>query len=164
MKVELFDFELPDERIALHPAQPRDSARMLVVRPGEPLVDGHVTDLLDILGAGDVLVVNDTRVLPAELKGTRLRGDSRAAVSFNLHKRVDSQTWRAFARPAKRLHVLDRLELGDDGSIQATVAGKGDTGEVTLEFELGSAALDEAIKAHGAMPLPPYIESKRASG
>lgn len=161
MKVDAFDFDLPAERIALHPAEPRDSARMLIVRPGEPLEDAHVTDLLRVLRAGDVLVVNDTRVLPAELTGTRIRGDNRASVSFNLHKRDDSNTWRAFARPAKRLHVLDRLELGDNGSILATVAGKGDTGEVTLEFDLGGAELDEAIKAHGAMPLPPYIEAKR---
>jgi S-adenosylmethionine:tRNA ribosyltransferase-isomerase len=161
MKVDLFDFELPEERIALHPAEPRDSARMLVVRPGEGLEDRHVTDLLEILRPGDVLVVNDTRVLPAELKGTRIRGDNRSTVSFNLHKRVDTQTWRAFARPAKRLHVLDRLELGDDGSLLATVSGKGDTGEVTLSFDLRGAELDEAIKAHGAMPLPPYIEAKR---
>src|SRR5262245_33264246 len=102
MKVDLFDFELPEERIALHPAEPRDSARMLVVRPGEKLVDGHVTDLLELLKPGDMLVVNDTKVLPAELKGTRIRGENRASVSFNLHKRVDAKTWRAFARPAKR--------------------------------------------------------------
>lgn len=161
MKVDLFDFELPEDRIALHPAEPRDSARMLVVRPGEVLLDRHVTDLLELLQPGDVLVVNDTKVLPAELKGTRLRGEARASVSFNLHKRVDARTWRAFARPAKRLHLLDRLELGDGGSLLATVAGKGETGEVTLEFDLGGAELDEAIKAHGAMPLPPYIEAKR---
>lgn len=161
MRVDDFDFELPNESIALHPVEPRDSARLLVVRPGEPVEDRHVTDLLSLLRAGDVLVVNDTRVLPAELVGTRIRGDNRASVSFNLHKRVDAHTWRAFARPAKRLHVLDRLELGDDGSLLATVAGKGDTGEVTLEFDLGSAELDEAIKAHGAMPLPPYIGAKR---
>jgi S-adenosylmethionine:tRNA ribosyltransferase-isomerase len=163
VKVDLFDFELPEERIALHPAVPRDSARMLVVVSGEPRADRHVTDLTTILRPGDVLVVNDTKVLPAELKGTRIRGESRASVSFNLHKRVDAKTWRAFARPAKRLHLLDRLELGDDGSLRASVAGKGDTGEVTLEFELGGAVLDEAIKAHGAMPLPPYIEAKRPS-
>jgi S-adenosylmethionine:tRNA ribosyltransferase-isomerase len=161
MRVDEFDFELPPESIALHPAEPRDSARMLIVRQGEPMEDAHVTDLLKVLRAGDVLVVNDTRVLPAELVGTRIRGENRSSVSFNLHKRVDANTWRAFARPAKRLHVLDRLELGDNGSIAATVTGKGDTGEVTLEFELGGAELDEAIKAHGAMPLPPYIEAKR---
>src|SRR3569833_2719974 len=163
MQASLFDFELPDDRSALHPAEPRDSARMLVVKPGEALEDRHVTDLLEILRPGDVLVVNDTKVLPAELKGTRVRGDARASVSFNLHKRVDTKTWRAFARPAKRLCILDRLELGDDGSLLATVAGKGDTGEVTLEFDLGGAELDEAIKAHGAMPLPPYVEAKRGS-
>ncbi|HVY50710.1 MAG TPA: tRNA preQ1(34) S-adenosylmethionine ribosyltransferase-isomerase QueA [Devosia sp.] len=161
MKVELFDFELPEDRIALHPAEPRDSARMLVVKPGTPFEDRHVTDLVEILRPGDVLVVNDTRVLPAELRGTRMRGDARASVSFNLHKRVDARTWRAFARPAKRLRLLDRLELGNDGSLRATVAGKGESGEVTLEFELSGALLDEAIKAHGAMPLPPYIEAKR---
>jgi S-adenosylmethionine:tRNA ribosyltransferase-isomerase len=161
MKVSDFDFELPAERIALHPVEPRDAARMLVVRPGEPVVDGKVTDLLTLLRPGDVLVVNDTKVLPAELSGTRIRGDNRARVAFNLHKRVDAKTWRAFARPAKRLHVLDRLALGDNESLGATVAGKGETGEVTLEFDLGGAELDEAIKAHGAMPLPPYIEAKR---
>ena len=163
MRVDLFDFALPEDRIALHPAEPRDSARMLVVRPGEPPADGQVTDLLRILRAGDVLVVNDTKVLPAELKGTRIRGENRASVSFNLHKRVDAKTWRAFARPAKRLHLLDRLELGDDASLGAIVAGKLATGEVTLEFDLGGAALDEAIKAHGAMPLPPYIGGKRGT-
>ena len=161
MRVDLFDFELPENRIALHPAEPRDSARMLVVQPGEPFADRHVTDLIDLLRPGDMLVVNDTKVLPAELKGVRIRGEARASVSFNLHKRVDARTWRAFARPAKRLHLLDRLELGDDGSLLAMVAGKGETGEVTLEFDLGGAQLDEAIKAHGAMPLPPYIEAKR---
>jgi len=163
MRVSEFDFDLPEDRIALHPAEPRDSARMLVVHPGEPLVDAHVGDLLTILQPGDVLVVNDTRVLPAELKGTRIRGDNRSSVSFNLHKRVDASTWRAFARPAKRLHLLDRLELGDDGSLLATVAGKGETGEVTLAFDLGGAELDEAVKSHGAMPLPPYIEAKRGA-
>lgn len=163
MRVSEFDFELPEELIALHPAEPRDSARLLVVGPDHGLVDRSIPDLLWLLKPGDVLVVNDTRVLPAELRGTRLRGGNRAAVSFNLHKRVDSNTWRAFARPAKRLAVLDELELGNGTGepLRAQVAGKGDTGEVTLLFELGGAALDEAIKSHGAMPLPPYIGAKR---
>ena len=161
MKVDAFDFDLPAENIALHPVEPRDSARMLVVRQSEPMVDGHVRDLLTILRAGDVLVVNDTRVLPAELTGSRRRGELKAGVSFNLHKRVDAQNWKAFARPAKKLELGDRLELGDDGSIIATVAEKGDAGEVTLRFELSGAELDEIIKAHGAMPLPPYIGLKR---
>jgi len=161
MRVDDFDFELPSENIALHPVEPRDAARMLIVEQGQPLRDGHVMDLLTQLRAGDVLVVNDTRVLPAELTGQRIRDELRANVSFNLHKRVDASTWRAFARPAKKLHVLDRLELGDNGSITATVTGKGETGEITLSFDLSGAELDEAIKAHGAMPLPPYIEAKR---
>lgn len=164
MRVSEFDFDLPENLIALHPAEPRDSARLLQVVPGEPLRDRHIPDLLEILQPGDVLVVNDTRVLPAELRGTRLRGETRANVSFNLHKRVDAHTWRAFARPAKKLALLDELELGNGGadSLKARVAGKGDTGEVTLEFVLGGAQLDEAIKSHGAMPLPPYIGAKRA--
>lgn len=161
MLVSEFDFDLPSDRIALHPVSPRDAARMLVVVPGQPPSDRHVADLLEILMPGDVLVVNDTKVLPAELSGTRVRGENRANVAFNLHRRVDAHTWRAFARPAKRLKVLDHLELGERGSLKATLAGKGETGEVTLEFELGGAELDEAIKALGAMPLPPYIEAKR---
>ncbi len=161
MKVDDFDFELPPENIALHPVEPRDSARMLVVRPGAALADRHVRDLLTLLRAGDVLVVNDTRVLPAELTGARVRGELRAGVSFNLHKRVDAASWKAFARPAKKLEKGDRLELGDDGSIIATVSDKAEGGEVTLRFELAGAELDEIIKAHGAMPLPPYIGLKR---
>ena len=161
MRVDDFDFELPQDLIALRPVEPRDSARMLVVRPGEALEDAVVTDLTRLLRSGDVLVVNDTRVLPAELRGVRIRGENRATVSFNLHKRIDANTWRAFARPAKRLHLLDALELGDHGVIHARVTGKGDTGEVTLEFALSGAELDEAIKANGAMPLPPYIGARR---
>jgi len=161
MRVDLFDFDLPEERIALHPAEPRDSARLLVVRPGQGLADRVVTDLVDLLQPGDVLVVNDTRVLPAELKGQRHRAETSANVSFNLHKRVDAHSWKAFARPAKKLVEGDRLALGDDGSLEATVEARGDAGEVTIRFDLGGAVLDEAIKAHGAMPLPPYIGLKR---
>lgn len=163
MRVSDFDFDLPEKLIALHPAEPRDSARLLVVDPAKGLSDRHIPDLLTLLQPGDVLVVNDTRVLPAELRGSRIRGENRASVSFNLHKRVDAHTWRAFARPAKRLSVLDLLELGNGeaDALTARVAGKGDTGEITLEFDLGGAALDEAIKSHGAMPLPPYIGAKR---
>ena len=163
MRVSDFDFDLPEKLIALHPAEPRDSARLLLVDPEVGLADRHVPDLLWLLKPGDVLVVNDTRVLPAELRGRRIRGENRANVSFNLHKRVDAHTWRAFARPAKKLALLDRLELGNGqaDALVARVAGKGDTGEVTLEFELGGAQLDEAIKSHGAMPLPPYIGAKR---
>jgi S-adenosylmethionine:tRNA ribosyltransferase-isomerase len=163
MRVSDFDFDLPENLIALHPAEPRDSARLLLVDPVKGLSDLHIPDLLTLLRPGDVLVVNDTRVLPAELRGTRIRGENRAGVSFNLHKRVDAHTWRAFARPAKKLALLDELQLGNGNTdaLKARVAGKGETGEVTLEFELGGAKLDEAIKSHGAMPLPPYIGAKR---
>ena len=163
MLVSDFDFDLPEKLIALHPVEPRDSARLLLVDPEQGLFDRHIPDLLTLLRPGDVLVVNDTRVLPAELRGTRIRGENRASVSFNLHKRVDAHTWRAFARPAKRLALLDQLELGNGqaDALTARVAGKGETGEVTLEFDLGGAQLDEAIKSHGAMPLPPYIGAKR---
>lgn len=168
MRVDEFDFDLPPDRIALHPVEPRDSARMLVVKPGEPLADLHVTDLVGLLRPGDVLVVNDTKVLPAELKGTRTRGDNRATVSFNLHKRVDSATWLAFARPAKRLKLGDRVTFGQEtdnacllGTLDATVKAVEEGGQVMLAFDLAGAFLDEAIKAFGAMPLPPYIGSKR---
>lgn len=167
MKVDLFDFELPEDRIALHPVSPRDSAKMLVVGPDSGLADRVVTDLTSILRAGDVLVVNDTRVIPADLKGVRHRGEYTANVSFNLHKRVDGNTWRAFARPAKRLKEGDRVIFGATGQVcllddlAATVKAVRD-GEVTLAFDFSDAVLDEAIKARGAMPLPPYIGAKRA--
>lgn len=163
MRVDDFDFDLPEELIALHPVEPRDAARLLVVRPGMGTEDRQVRDLPGYFRPGDVLVVNDTRVLPAELTGERIRGENRSQVSFNLHKRVDGQTWKAFARPAKRLKADDRLLLGDDLSLAATVVERGETGEVTLRFDLSAGALDEAIKAHGAMPLPPYIGLKRGA-
>jgi S-adenosylmethionine:tRNA ribosyltransferase-isomerase len=169
MRVSEFDFDLPPELIALHPVEPRDAARMLVVQPGQPPADRHVTDLLDILRPGDVLVVNDTKVLPAELAGTRIRGEHRATVSCNLHKRVDASTWLAFARPAKRLKPGDRLVFGQEtdnacllATLDATVKAVEEGGQVTLAFDLSGAFLDEAIKAYGAMPLPPYIGLKRA--
>ena len=161
MRVDQFDFELPEDRIALHPVEPRDAARMLVVDAAGGFADRQVRDLLDILLPGDVLVVNDTKVLPADLRGVRHRGDSARKVAFNLHKRVDTSTWLAFARPAKQLQADDRLELGAEGALQAVVAEKGEAGEVTLVFDLRGAELDEAIKANGAMPLPPYIGGKR---
>jgi S-adenosylmethionine:tRNA ribosyltransferase-isomerase len=161
MRVDQFDFELPEDRIALHPVEPRDAARMLVVDAAGGLADRQVRDLLEILQSGDVLVVNDTKVLPADLRGVRHRGDSTRKVAFNLHKRVDASTWLAFARPAKQLQAGDRLELGAEGALQAVVVEKGEAGEVMLVFDLRGAELDEAIKANGAMPLPPDIGGKR---
>ncbi|HEY8595442.1 MAG TPA: tRNA preQ1(34) S-adenosylmethionine ribosyltransferase-isomerase QueA [Devosiaceae bacterium] len=169
MRVDAFDFDLPADRIALHPVEPRDSARMLVVGPDGALSDRIVTDLVELLQPGDVLVINDTRVLPAELRGTRFRGEHQASVSCNLHKRVDDATWLAFARPAKRLKPGDVIKFGETsdkacllGTLDARVAEVGEAGEITLAFDLSGAYLDEALKAHGAMPLPPYISAKRA--
>lgn len=166
MKVDLFDFDLPEDRIALHPASPRDSAKMLAVMPGGRLEDRVVTDLVSLLRAGDVLVINDTRVIPADLRGMRHRGEFVASVSFNLHRRVNGSTWLAFARPAKRLKPGDKVVFGDTSDVcmldelSATVESVED-GQVTLAFDFSDAVLDEAIKARGAMPLPPYIGAKR---
>jgi S-adenosylmethionine:tRNA ribosyltransferase-isomerase len=162
MRVDQFDFDLPEDRIALHPAEPRDAARLLVVGSDGSLADRVVTDLVEILRPGDLLVVNDTRVIPAELTGARIRGDSRRKVAFNLHKRLDADTWLAFARPARVLAKGDLLELGRGRRrLDAVVVGRGERGEIRLKFELSGARLDEAIKASGAMPLPPYIEGRR---
>lgn len=169
MRTDLFDFELPEDRIALHPASPRDSARLLVVgpAPGE-LVDRSVLDLPSLLRPGDALVFNDTKVIPAALEGTRIRDEAPAHVSFNLIKRVDESRWRAFARPAKRLKVGDRIRFGAEGRVcllgelDATVTERGEEGEVELAFSLHGAYLDEAVAALGDMPLPPYIALKRA--
>ena len=173
MRTDLFDFDLPEDRIALAPASPRDAARLLVVRPqpgtlDDALDDRHVHDLPDFLKRGDVLVVNDTRVIRAALTGERARGDVRAKVSFNLHKRVDESRWRAFARPAKKLKAGDQIHFGHDGrvcllgTLGATVTDVREGGEVELRFNLHSAYLDEAIEAVGDLPLPPYIAGKRA--
>jgi S-adenosylmethionine:tRNA ribosyltransferase-isomerase len=160
-----FDFELPETLIALRPAAPRDSARMLVVRPGEGVGDSVVSDLPDLLRPGDCLVFNDTRVIPARLFGTRVRGDSRIATQATLHQRKAPDRWAAFARPGKRLHVGDVVIFHESAvscGLRATIVGKGEGGEIELAFELSGAALDLAIIDHGVMPLPPYIAAKRA--
>lgn len=166
MKVDLFDFDLPEDRIALHPVSPRDSAKLLVVSADGQLTDRIVTDLCEILQPNDLLIVNDTRVIPAELWGARHRGEFVSHVSFNLHKRVNGNTWLAFARPAKRLKPGDRVIFGETSDVcmldelAASVKAVED-GQVTLAFDFSDATLDEAIKARGAMPLPPYIGLKR---
>ncbi len=153
-----FDFHLPEDRIALRPASPRDAARLLLVTPGESLVDLRVHDLPDLLRAGDVLVVNDTRVIPARLKGVRTRGESRIAVQATLHRQTGANLWTAFMRPGKKLAVGDRVAFG---TLEASVAGKGEGGEVTLAFDVTGSDLMAAIAANGMMPLPPYIAAKR---
>jgi S-adenosylmethionine:tRNA ribosyltransferase-isomerase len=169
MHVADFDFDLPEERIALRPASPRESARLLLVQPGQPLGDLQVRDLPGLLRAGDILVFNDTRVIPARLDGIRRRADSVIRVEATLHKRLSPSTWTAFMRPGKKLAEGDRLVFGHDadraclaGALDATVTGKGEGGEVTLAFDLAGPDLDIAIAEHGAMPLPPYIAARRA--
>lgn len=171
MRVDLFDFELPDERIALRPAEPRDSARLLVVNPnGETQLSDHrVSDLPSFLKAGDALVFNDTKVIPAQLEGIRHReGAGGQQVSATLHMRVGANRWKAFAKPGKRIKVGDRIAFGHGGescllgALDCTVEEKGEGGEVTLAFDLSGPALDEVIHSVGHIPLPPYIAAKRA--
>ena len=171
MKTDLFDFELPEELIALRPVTPRDHARMLCVHPGSQpeISDQTVRALPFLLRPGDCLVFNDTRVIPAALTGTRHRGNAVANVSCNLHKRLDASHWRAFARPAKRLAVKDRISFGNAqntsfmGALGATVADKTARGEITLAFDLAGPDLDAAIELTGTMPLPPYIAGRRSA-
>jgi len=169
MRTELFDFDLPPERIALRPTHPRDAARMLVVRPGArpELQDALVRDLPDMLRRGDQLVVNDTKVIPARLGGRRLGRASEPKIAATLIKRLDGARWRALVRPAKKLAPGDLIRFGEEGEVcflgqlDATVEAKGENGEVTLAFAFHGAVLDQAIAERGAMPLPPYIASRR---
>ena len=153
LRVDDFDFELPPERIALRPVSPRDAARMLVVRP-DALSDHAVRDLPSRLRAGDVLVFNDTRVLPAQLHGRR--GEARIGVT--LHKREDSWRWHAFVRNAKRLKLGDRVDFGS--GLAGIVEARGDDGSVLWRFE-AEMPLEAALALAGTMPLPPYIAGKR---
>lgn len=167
MRVDLFDFDLPEELIALRPADRRGEARLLHVVPGTPpgLSDHRVCELPDMLRAGDVLVFNDTRVLPAALSGVRLRGETSAQVSVNLHKRMAPDTWRAFARPAKKISAGDRIAFTAPGIVEPLSAEAVETpggGEIVLRFDLEGEGLNARLKTVGAMPLPPYIVSKRA--
>ncbi len=169
MRVDLFDFDLPQDLIALRPAEPRDSARLLVVHPNvsPKLDDRRVSDLPGLLRPGDVLVVNETRVIPARLEGYRTRGETTARVEVTLHRREGVSVWRAFARPAKRLKGGETLHFaasngpGASESVAAKVLEKGTDGEVVLHFALAGDALDRAIERIGKMPLPPYIAGKR---
>lgn len=168
MRTDLFDFILPDGLIALRPVHPRDAARLLVVRPGEPemLADKVLADLPLLLEPGDALVFNDTRVIPAALRGVRVRGSATAQISATLIEQIDDRRWRALAKPGKRLEPGDRIRFGEgEGgrvALDATVEAKGPDGEVTLAFDLSGRVLRDAIDADGAMPLPPYIAARRA--
>jgi S-adenosylmethionine:tRNA ribosyltransferase-isomerase len=170
MRTDLFDFELPPERMALRPIAPRDAARLLVVRPGATpeLEDRGVRDLPDLLREGDALVVNDTKVIPARLHGRRIGRGPETAIEATLHHRLDGARWRAFVKPAKRLAVGDVVRFGDEGKVcflgqlDATVEAKGEGGEVSLAFAFHGPVLDQAIDERGEMPLPPYIAARRA--
>jgi S-adenosylmethionine:tRNA ribosyltransferase-isomerase len=171
MRTDLFDFALPPDRIALRPAEPRDAARMLVVRPGAApeLDDRTVRDLPSLLRPGDQLVVNDTRVIPAALTGRRIGRGPETKIAATLIKRIDGSRWRAFVKPAKRLAEGDTIRFGDEGKVcflgqlDATVEAKGEAGEVTLSFAFHGPVLDQAIAERGEVPLPPYIAARRAA-
>jgi S-adenosylmethionine:tRNA ribosyltransferase-isomerase len=165
MRVDLFDFDLPPERIALRPIVPRDAARMLVVRPpGErKFEDRTIRELPELLSQGDVLVVNDTEVIPARLLGVRARGATRARIEVLLHKPVAPTKWLALAKGAKKLQAGEKIVFTHDGAtLEAEVLEKGEEGEVLLGFAVAGEKLDAAINAFGQMPLPPYIAAKRA--
>jgi len=158
-----FDFDLPEASIALRPARPRDSARLLEVKAGE-VSDHGVLDLPDLLQPGDLLVFNDTHVMPAALTGVRparSRGAGKdVEIGINLHKRDDGAVWRAFARPGKRLEEGDTICFG--GGLMAEIIEKCEGGEICLRFDRSGIKLDKAIMEAGAPPLPPYITSRRA--
>ena len=172
MNVDQFDFFLPEENIALRPAEPRDASRLLVLKEGGQIEDKKFTDIVDFLNPGDALVFNDTRVIPAQFDGIRERDGNVARVSITLHRRLSLNKWAAFAKGAKKLKIGERVSFGIANSLwengaclagvlDAIVRAKGDAGEIELEFDFSGAALDEAMMANGQMPLPPYIASKR---
>jgi S-adenosylmethionine:tRNA ribosyltransferase-isomerase len=170
MRTDLFDFELPPDRIALRPASPRDSARLLVVRPGAAaLEDRVVRDLPDLLRPGDQLVVNDTKVIPAQLSGRRMGGTSEPKIEATLIRRLDGSRWQALVKPVRKLKPGDIVRFGEEGRVcflgqlDATVEAKGEAGEVTFGFSFHGPVLDQAIAERGEVPLPPYIASRRAA-
>jgi S-adenosylmethionine:tRNA ribosyltransferase-isomerase len=169
MHVDAFDFELPEELIALRPARPRDSARLLHAPASGDFEDLFVGDAPSLFHAGDLLIFNDTRVIPARLKGVRDRDGASVAMEATLLRRLSPSRWTALAKPGKRLKEGDRIRFGEShdracllGALDATVAAKGEEGEITLAFDLAGPDLDMAITAAGEMPLPPYIAGRRA--
>jgi S-adenosylmethionine:tRNA ribosyltransferase-isomerase len=168
MRTDLFDFELPAASIALRPASPRDSARMLVVQRDGILRDQGIADLPRWLEPGDQLVVNDTKVISAQLKGRRIGRETEPKIEATLIKRLDGSRWQALVKPAKKLSTGDVVRFGNEGRVcllghlDAQVEHKGSDGEVTLSFSFHGPALDQAIADLGSPPLPPYIASRRA--
>jgi S-adenosylmethionine:tRNA ribosyltransferase-isomerase len=168
MRTDLFDFELPPENIALRPASPRDSARMLVVPGDGVLRDATISDLPKWLEPGDALVVNDTKVISAQLHGRRIGRETEPKIEATLIKRLDGSRWQALVKPAKKLAAGDSIRFGNEGRVcllghlDAEVEEKGAEGEVTLSFTFHGPTLDQAIADLGSPPLPPYIAGKRA--
>jgi len=154
MRVDLFDFDLPSERIALRPVTPRDAARMLCVTGNGNLTDSQVRDLPQLLRKGDCLIFNDTRVIPAQLEGRR----GEASIGATLHKRIDLRRWQAFIRNAKRLRVSEQVDFGS--GVTATAEARHEDGSFTLFFE-GEDPVEVLLERAGTMPLPPYIAGKR---
>ena len=170
MLVSDFDFDLPEDRIALRPSEPREAAKLLRIPATNaltdaPLIDSCVGDVGDFLRAGDLLVVNDTRVLPVQLHGVRPRDGLDVAVEATLIKMLDGARWQAFLKPGRRVRPGDRLlftsGIGDDCVLQAEVTSKGEDGVYTLAFDCPPQVMIERLHVVGAMPLPPYIRSKR---
>jgi S-adenosylmethionine:tRNA ribosyltransferase-isomerase len=167
MRTDLFDFDLPADNIALRPASPRDSARMLVVQSDGVWRDHVVSELPKWLEAGDQLVVNDTKVIPAQLSGRRIGRATEPKIEATLIKRLDGSRWQALVKPAKKLAPGDTIRFGNEGRVcllghlDAQVEQKGADGEVTLSFSFHGPALDQAIADVGHPPLPPYIASRR---
>src|SRR5437879_3372647 len=168
MRADLFDFELPASHIALRPARPRDSAQRLLVAPDGVLRDRVIADLPLWLEPGDQLVVNDTKVIAAQLTGRRIGRDTEPKIEATLIKRLDGSRWQALVKPAKKLSQGDVVRFGNEGKVcllghlDAEVEHKGEDGEVRLSFSFHGPALDQAIADLGAPPLPPYIAPKRA--
>ena len=165
MLVSDFDFDLPEDRIALRPAEPRESARLLRVAGDGALNDVHIGDITRVLRAGDLLVVNDTRVLPAQLHGIRRRPDSDVTIETTLIKASGPSQWQAFLKPGRKVKVGDALIFTSPNStvdLQASVSAKDDNGLYTLDFAHAPTELMARLHIIGAMPLPPYIRSKRS--
>lgn len=169
MRTHDFDFELPPERIALRPVDPRDSARLLIVRPDaeSELRDQTFHDLLDELRPGDALVFNDTRVIPARLIGRRVgRGDTQPKIEATLLKQEEGGAWQAFVRPAKKLEVGDKVAFPGHADaaqeITASIVEKRARGEILLAFDECEIPFEDALLKTGFMPLPPYIAARRA--
>jgi S-adenosylmethionine:tRNA ribosyltransferase-isomerase len=160
MKVEVFDFELPGELIALRPATPRDSSRLLVVHADGRLEHRRFADLPDYLRAPDLLVTNSSRVIPARLRGLRKNRGPDAKVEMLLHRRLAPNGYAALVRPARKLAPGDQLLLGRD--LAAEVRALSGEGAAEIVFTLSGPALDRAIEAQGEVPLPPYIAGKRS--